>query len=456
MVVSSSRSRWSLTVKALAHPVRILPVTFVVGSVVGTLLLMLPGMRTEGQEGSAALPAAFTSVSAVTVTGLSNVDLSSYWTPLGQVVILVLVQIGGFGFVTLATILGVVVGGRIGLRSRLATQVDLHLVNLGEVVPLVRRILATMLGFEAVVAVILTIGFQIRHGEGWGEAAWHGIFYSVMAFNNAGFALQPDSLVSYAGDALLIVPISIAVFAGAMGFPVLAELSRRWRRPERWSIHTRLTVWGSILLLVVGMVAFALVEWSNPATMGPMSFGEKIVTAFEGGVMPRSGGFNSIDYSDARSETTLIATIMMFIGGGSASTAGGIKITTFLLLGYVILAEVRGDPDVTIGSRRIGASTLRQALTVALLAVMLVVAGTLALLVLASVSLEEALFEVTSAFGTTGLSMGITGDLPGAAQGVLMILMLIGRVGTVATASALALRTVPRRYHLPEERPIIG
>ncbi|MBW9206472.1 TrkH family potassium uptake protein [Mumia sp. zg.B53] len=441
---------------ALAHPVRILPATFVLGSVAGTLLLLLPGMRTDGQQGGAVLPAAFTSVSAVTVTGLSTVDVSSYWTPLGQVVILVLVQVGGFGFVTLATILGVVVGGRIGLRSRLATQMDLHLVNLGEVIPLVRRILVTMLGFEAVVAVVLTFGFESRHDEGWGEAIWHGIFYSVMAFNNAGFALAPDSLVQYVGDAALILPISIAVFVGAVGFPVLAELSRRWRRPDRWSIHTKLTVWGSFLLLGAGTVLFGVVEWSNPATMGGQSFGEKLVTSFEGGIMPRSGGFNSIDYGEARSETTLITTIMMFIGGGSASTAGGIKITTFLLLGYVILAEVRGDPDVTIGSRRIGVSTLRQALTVALLAVMLVVTSTLALLVVAEVSLDEALFEATSAFATAGLSMGVTGDLPPAGQAVLMFLMLIGRVGTVATASALALRARPRRFHLPEERPIIG
>ncbi|MGH1562442.1 TrkH family potassium uptake protein [Mumia sp. DW29H23] len=456
MVVSSRRPGLSALLTALSHPVRVLPVTFVVGSLVGTLLLLLPGMRTEGQEGGAFLPAAFTSVSAVTVTGLSTVDVASYWTPLGQVVVLILVQIGGFGFVTLATILGVVVGGRVGLRSRLATQMDLHLVNLGEVIPLVRRILITMLGFEAVVAVILTIGFESRHGEGWGQAAWHGIWYSVMAFNNAGFALAPDSLVQYVGDAALILPISVAVFVGAMGFPVLAELSRRWRTPVKWSIHTRLTVWGSLLLLAVGTVMFGLVEWTNPATLGPQSVGEKLVSSIEGGVMPRSGGFNSVDYGEARSETTLIATIMMFIGGGSASTAGGIKITTFLILGYVILAEVRGDPDVTIGSRRIGASTLRQALTVALLAVMLVVGSTLALLAVAEVSLEEALFEATSAFGTTGLSMGVTGELPASGQAVLMILMLIGRVGTVATASALALRASPRRFHLPEERPIIG
>ncbi|WP_262851683.1 TrkH family potassium uptake protein [Mumia quercus] len=456
MAFSSRRSRWSNVLTALAHPVRILPVTFVVGSIVGTLILLLPGMRSEGHRGSGLLEASFTSVSAVTVTGLSTVDVSSYWTPLGQVVVLVLVQIGGFGFVTLATILGVVVGGRIGLRSRLAAQADLHLVNLGEVIPLVRRILFTMLAFEAAVAVVLTVGFESRHGEGWGEAAWHGLFYSVMAFNNAGFALAPDSLVGYAGDAALILPISFAVFVGAMGFPVLAELSKRWRRPERWSIHTRLTVWGSFILLGAGTLLFGLIEWTNPATLGPMSLGEKLVTSVEGGVMPRSGGFNSIDYADATSETTLISTIMMFIGGGSASTAGGIKITTFFLLGYVILAEVRGDPDVTIGARRIGASTLRQALTVALIAVMLVVVGTLALLALAEVSLEEALFEATSAFGTTGLSMGITGSLPGGAQVVLMVLMLIGRVGTVATASALALRARPRRFHLPEERPIIG
>ncbi|KHL12127.1 UNVERIFIED_CONTAM: ATPase [Mumia flava] len=441
--------------RTVLHPVRLLPVTFLLGSLIGTALLMIPAAH-NGKGSADIMAASFTSVSAVTVTGLVNVDTATYWTTFGHVIILLLAQIGGFGIVTLATILGVFVGGRLGLRSRMAAQVDLHLTNLGDVVPLLKRIALVMLAFELVLAAILGWRFRTEYDESWGDALWNGLFYAVMGFNNAGFTLHTDSLVGFAGDAWLILTISVAVFVGAVGFPVLAELFRRWRHPSRWTIHTRLTVWGSLLLFVVGAVTFGLAEWNNSATIGTMSTFDKVVTSIEGGVMPRSGGFASVDYGQATQETTLIGSIMMFIGGGSASTAGGIKITTFLLLAYVILAEVRGDPEVAIGSRKIGSQTLRQALTIALLAVMLVATSTLALLALGDVSTDEALFECSSAFGTAGLSMGVTGDLPAASQLILMFLMFVGRVGTVAAASALALRGRPRRFHLPEERPIIG
>lgn len=437
------------------HPVRLLPITFLVGIIVGAAVLMLP-MSHRGPGGAELMPALFTSVSAVTVTGLATVDTATYWTPFGQTVILVLVQIGGFGIMTLATILGLAVGGRLGLRTRLMAQADLHIVNLGDVRPLLRRVATTMIVFEAVVAIILTVRFRVDYYSDLPTALWQGVFHSVMAFNNAGFTLTSDSLVGYAGDAWLILPISVAVFAGAIGFPVLAELFAGWRAPSRWTIHTRLTVWGSILLLVVGALTFLVAEWSNPGTLGPMTTWHKVVTGIEGGIMPRSGGFNSVDYEQARAETTGISSIMMFIGGGSASTAGGIKITTFLLLAYVVLAEVRGEPDVMIGKRSVGAATLRQALTIALLAVMLVAVSTLAVLSMTDLPLDRVLFETTSAFGTVGLSMNVTARLPFDAQSVLMILMFIGRVGTVTAVSALALRGQPRRYHLPEERPIIG
>lgn len=434
---------------------RLLPSVFLVGIAIGTVLLLLPISR-RGPGAAEFMPALFTSVSAATVTGLTNVDTGTYWTPFGQGVILALIQVGGFGIMTLATILGLVVGGRLGLRTRLIAQAELHALNLGEVRPLLRRVAVTMLVFETAIAAILTVRYRLGYFDDLPTALWHGVFHSVSSFNNAGFALTSNSLARYAGDGWIIFPVSAAVFVGAVGFPVLAELFNGWRSPARWTIHTRLTVWGSVGLLLIGAVTFMLAEWSNPGTLGPMSVWDKVVTGIESGVMPRSGGLSSVDYSLVRPETLGIGTIMMFIGGGSASTAGGIKVTTFLLLAYVILAEVRGDPEVTIGKRAIGAATLRTALTIALLAVMLVAAATLAVLTMTNLSLQEVLFECTSAFGTVGLSTGITGTLPYPAQGVLMLLMFVGRVGPITAASALALRRRPRRYHLPQERPIIG
>jgi len=435
--------------------VRLLPLTFLTLILIGTVLLLLPFAR-SGEGSAGFMPAFFTSASAVTVTGLATVDTGTYWSPAGQGIMLALVEIGGLGIIALATVLGLFIGGRLGLRTRLVAQADMHVVSLGEVRPLFRRVAVTMLFFQSLTALVLTIRYRAHYFDDLPTALWHGVFDAVMAFNNAGFSLNHDSLTGYAGDGLIIIPICFAVFVGAIGFPVLAELFQEWRTPDRWTIHTRLTVWGSIGLLLVGAIAFLALEWSNPDTLGGLPLGHKIVSGIEGGIMPRSGGLNSFDWGSVRPETLNIGVVMMFIGGGSASTAGGIKITTFLLLAYVILAELRGDPDVTIGSRSISSAVIRSALTIALLAVMLVSATTLLIMLMTDVEFDAALFESTSAFATVGLSTGITPGLPADAQIVLIVLMFLGRVGTITAASAFVLRQRVPRYRLPEEQPIIG
>ena len=440
---------------SISHPVRLLPLTFFALIVLGTLLLLLPVAR-EGAGSPSFMAAFFTSTSAVTVTGLATVDTGSYWSPTGQGIILALVEIGGLGIVALATVLGLFIGGRLGLRTRLVAQADMHVVNIGEVRPLFKRVAFTMVFFQTVTAIVLTLRYRGAYFDDLPSALWHGVFDAVMAFNNAGFSLNRDSLTGYAGDGLIIIPISIAVFVGAVGFPVLAELFQGWRNPARWTIHTRLTVWGSFGLLFVGAVAFLLLEWGNPATLGGQDVGHKLVTGIEGGIMPRSGGLNSFDWGAVRPETLNIGVILMFIGGGSASTAGGIKITTFLLLAYVIWAELRGDPDITVGSRSIGAAVVRTAITIALLAVMLVTVTTFLVMLMTDFAFDKVLFECTSAFATVGLSTGITPQLPDNAQVVIIVLMFLGRVGTIAAAGALVLRRRIPRYHLPEEQPIIG
>lgn len=440
---------------SIAHPLRLLPLTFFALIVIGTMLLLLPLAR-AGETSSGFMPAFFTSASAVTVTGLSTVDTATYWSPAGQGIMLVLVELGGLGIIALATVLGLFIGGRLGLRTRLVAQADMHVVSLGEVRPLFRRVAVTMLSFQTATALLLTIRYRSAYFDDLPTALWHGVFDAVMAFNNAGFSLNSDSIGRYGGDGLIIIPISFAVFVGAIGFPVLAELFKGWRTPARWTIHTRLTVWGSVGFLLVGAIVFLALEWGNGATLGPMSLGDKLVTGIEAGIMPRSGGLNSFDWGAVRPETLNIGVVLMFIGGGSASTAGGIKITTFLLLAYVILAELRGDREVTIGTRSISSSTIRQAVSIALLAVMLVSTTTLLVMLMTDFEFDEVLFECTSAFATVGLSTGITPDLPADAQVVLIVLMFVGRVGTIAAASAFVLRAHAPRFHLPEEQPIIG
>jgi potassium uptake TrkH family protein len=439
----------------MAHPARIVPLAFLAAVLLGTGLLSLP-ISTPGPTRPPVLTAAFTSVSAVCVTGLTTVDTATYWSTFGQVVIVGLIQIGGFGIMTLATLLGMLVGGKLRLRSSLIAQAETHTLNIGDVRHVVRRVAITMLVFEAAVAAVLTVRFRERYDDTWSEAVWHGVFHSVSAFNNAGFALYSDNLIGFVEDAWIMFPICVAIVAGGIGFPVLFELRRRWRRPRAWTVHTRLTVYGSMVLLLAGVGAFLALEWTNASTLGSLSSWGKVVGGVTGGVVPRTAGFNSIDYGQITPETMAVNYVLMFIGGGSAGTAGGIKVTTFFLLAFVIWSEVRGERDTNIAHRRVGGETVRQALTVVLLALAAIATGTMVILLVTDYALDVVLFETISAFATVGLSTGITPDLPPAAEITLMVLMFVGRVGTITVASALALKSRHRHFHLPEERPVIG
>jgi len=441
--------------RGLLHPVRSVPLAFLAVIIVGAMLLMLPISQT-GDQGDTFTTAFFTSVSAVCVTGLVTVDTATFWTPFGQGVILGLIQVGGFGIMTLATLLALLVRKSIGLRGQLVAQSETHTLNFGDVRAVLFRVARIMVFFEAATAIILTTRFWIAYDDNPATALWHGIFHAVSAFNNAGFGLYSDNLIGFAEDPWIIVPICSAIIAGGLGFPVIIQLLRGGTRIKNWSVHLRLTIYGTLLLLVAGIALFAAFEWNRPETLGPLSFEGKLLGSLAGGVFPRTAGFNSIDYGLASPETLMVTNVLMFIGGGSAGTAGGIKVTTFLVLAFAIWNEIRGREQVTIAHRSISSSSQRQALTVALLGVGAVVIGTMLLLMFTDYSLEKVLFESISAFGTVGLSTGITYHLPVNAEWVLMVLMFTGRIGTVTVASAVALSSRPRLYQLPEERPIIG
>lgn len=427
-----------------------MPLAFLFAIILGTLLLSLP-FATSDSDGF--MPALFTSVSAVCVTGLTTVDTATYWTPAGQAVILGLIQVGGFGIMTLASVLLLAIGRRLGLRNGLIAQTETHSIGLGEVRAVVRRLALIVLATETTIALILFPRFLIAYDDDAGTAAWHAVFHAVSAFNNAGFALYSDSLISFVDDPWVMLPLCVAVVVGGLGFPVVAEIvSGR----KKWSIHTRVTVYGTLLLLLVGTIGFGLAEWTNDRTLGPLSLGGKLIAAITGGVMPRTAGFNSIDYGSATAESLMLTDILMFIGGGSAGTAGGIKVSTFLVLGFVIWSELRGEPTVSISNRALPSTVQRQALTVALLAVGVIMAGTMAMMIATDFDFEPLLFESISAFATVGLSTGITFDMPPAGQFVLITLMYVGRVGIVTVGAALALSAKRRRYVLPEEHVIVG
>lgn len=435
---------------------------FGAATVAGTLLLILP-ISAESRSVTAPVTALFTAVSAVCVTGLVVVDTESHWSLFGELVILGLIQVGGLGIMTLASLLGLLVARRMGLRMQLIAQTETKTVRLGESRRVVIGVIRMSLLVEALVAAVLAARFMI----GYGERGWHGVylgvFHAVSAYNNAGFALYSDSLVRYATDAWIIVPISLALVIGGLGFPVIFEITRSMRRHRvrgfrwrRWSLHTRITLITYALLSVVGVVAVIAFEWTNPGTLGPLGTAHKLLVGGFHGLTPRTAGFNSLDVGSMHSSTLLINDVLMFIGGGSAGTAGGIKVTTFALLAFVIMAEIRGEPTVHVMGRRLAASVQRQAITVVLLGGGAVVIGTLVLLAITGMDLDSVLFEVVSAFGTVGLSTGITADIPDPGLIVLIVLMFIGRLGPITLATALALRDRGRRYELPEERPIVG
>jgi len=422
---------------------------------VGTVLLSLPVAR-AGPGSASLLEALFTATSAVCVTGLIVVDTGGYWSGFGEVVIVGLIQVGGFGFMTMATLLVMVVTRRMGLRSRLSVAAETKALGIGDVRSVMVGVAKITVLFEVVLAAVLVARLAGSYGHSLGEALRLGAFHSVSAFNNAGFSLHEDSLVRYNQDPWILLPTATAFICGGLGFPVLLELRRQHRRVSQWSLHTKLTLTVTVILLVGGFVFMVASEWRNPATLANLSLPDKLLNGFFSSATTRTAGFNSLETGDMTHGTWLGTVVLMFIGGGSAGTAGGIKVTTFALLFFVIVAEIRGEPSVAVFDRQVGARVQRQALTIALLGVAGVVLATLVQTELTDHSLDRLLFETVSAFGTVGLSTGITADLPAAGQVVLILMMFLGRLGPITLASALAVRERGRLYELPEGRPIIG
>lgn len=448
------------------HPARSVLVGFALFILSGAVVLMLPAATSSGRSADFST-ALFTATSAACVTGLAVVDTGHYWSAFGQAVLLVLIQVGGIGIITVASLLGLLVSRRFSMGMQSSMQSEMRGIGPRDVRRVVRRIFMLTIVIETVLAVMLTVRFAATYRQPLGEAVYSGVFHAVSAFAGAGFSLYSQSLASYSGDPWIVLPVGVVGFVAGIGFPVLFEIARRQhhlirsarsprRNPYRWTLHTKLTLLVSLVLLGAAFAFVLAFEWSNPDSLGPMGVGEKVLAAFFSSAMLRSVGLTVFDVDALRPESMVLFEMMMFVGGGSASTAGGIKVTTFAVLAFIILAEVRGEPTVHVLGRQLPAMVQRQALTIALLSVGLVMTATILLLMLTEHPLDRVLFEVTSAFGTVGLSAGITADLPVVGELVLVVLMFVGRLGTITAATALALRERRRRYELPEERPIVG
>ena len=450
--MSSLRDRLNL-----GHPAQILVGAFLGVDLLGAVLLRIPA-ATESGEGAGFLDALFTSTSAICVTGLTVVDTGTYWSAFGQVVILVLMALGGLGMTTSASLFAVLVSRKLGLRSRLLAQTETG-ANLGSVRQLLKRIVVVFVLAETLGWIVLTLLFWQNSDRSLPASAWQGLFHAVSAFNNAGFSTNADSLTGYRGNPALLVAVSLLIVVGGIGYPVINDMLKHRKREQlwrNWNLHTKITLSTTAALIVGGTALILLLEWSNPGTLGGMDWGDKLANSYFGSVTPRTAGFNTIDYAQVKEPTLVFTEALMLIGGGSASAAGGIKVTTFALLGYVIWAELRGEPDVNVFDRRVSTAAQREALSVALLGVGAVVFGAFVLGAVTDYREGEILFEAVSALGTTGLSTGITPDLPEIGHLILIGLMLMGRLGPLTFGTAFVLRSRDRLYRYPEDRPLIG
>lgn len=437
------------------QPARVFLMAFVAVDLLGTGLLMTP-LTTPDHRGLEFVEAFFTATSALAVCGLSVISIGADLNTFGQGVVLVLMQVGGMGIMTLASLLGTAMIRRFGLRMQLTVQAETRSLWVGDVRGLVSRVALIFLICQGLTFLLITPRMWLGYDMPFGEAVYSGFFHAISSFNNAGLSLYGDSMMRFSGDAFVLVPVALAVILGGIGFPVLLELRRELRTPRLWSLHTKLTVTTTSILFVAGALLVTLMEWNNPQTLGQMDWWSRLVDGFFHGVMPRSGGLNSVDTGEMEDATLLVTIMLMFVGNGSAGTAGGIKVATLAVIFLVVAAEVRGNDKVHVYGRQLSPGVIRQSLSLVFLSATVVAFTTVLLVRTTPFELLPVMFEVVSAVGVVGLSMGITADLAPWAQFLLALLMVAGRIGPITFVTALAFRDQRRRYDLAEARPIIG
>jgi Trk-type K+ transport system membrane component len=432
-----------------------------------SFLFALPMASADGQATNYA-DALFTAVTTVCVAGLTTVDMATHWSPFGNALIVIASQVGAIGVLTLASILGLVVSGRLGLRARLLAAGDTNpvrmhagpvsegqAIRLGDIGGLLVTVAVSLLAIEAVIAVGLFPGV-LAAGYDVGTSVWMSIFYSAMAFTNTGITPNVGGILPFAENYAFLGLIMVAVTIGSLGFPVIHAIRTNWRRPRSWPLHVKLTISSWFMLWVVSSALYLLFEFGGSSQFAQMGIGDRIFQAGFMSTMSRSGGFNVVDYSQLDTTTLMLTDILMFIGGGSASTAGGIKVTTLAVLLLAAFAEATGRSSMEVFRKRIPSDVLRLSVSVLLWGVATCAIGTMIVSELFDAPFEFILFDVISGFGTVGLSTGVTAAAPDSAQLVIALIIFMGRVGTVTMAAALARQQVGRLFVRPEERPIVG
>lgn len=415
-------------------PPQVLAIGYAAAILLGGALLKLPWATERAISWSDAY---FTATSAATVTGLVVVDTGSTFSPLGEMILLLLMQVGGLGLMTFAVLTALVLGRKVGLRQRIMFGDSMGTTPLGNVVSLVKTLLVFTVIMEAIGTVLLALTFV--PDRGLGEGLYFSLFHSVSAFNNAGFGLLPDNLIAYAGDTVVNVVISVLLIVGGLGFTVLADL-RRTRSLRLLSLHTKLMLVGTLVINVVVMLLFLVLEHGNPGTLGSLSRYDQVLTSWFQAVTPRTAGFNTIDTGAMEDSTVLLTMLLMFIGAGSASTGSGIKLTTFIVILLAAVAFLRGYGEPRAFGRTISHDTVLRALAIATISALTLFGAMFLLVAFEPAPLDTLMFEAASAFGTVGLSMGITADLSAPGRLIIMFLMFVGRIGPLSLVFILARR----------------
>lgn len=440
------KGKFHLLKRRALNPTRIVAGSFAVIIALGTILLSLPVASRSGQS-AGVLTSLFTATSSTCVTGLVVADTATQWSMFGQVVILAMIQLGGLGFITIMTLFSLIIHRKIGLSERLILVSSLNLNNMNGVVRLIRFTLRWTLCFEGVGALILMLRFIPRYGLGQG--IWMGIFHSVSAFCNAGFDLLGlgapyQSLIPFQRDPVVLFTVMALIFIGGLGFFVWKDIAenRRWKK---FSLYTKMVLVMSGALILLGWVILFAVEWQNPATLGNMPLGDKLMNALFQSVTFRTAGFSAIDQGGLRDTSQALGCILMVIGGSSGSTAGGIKTVTVAVLGLSVLAGFRGRSGVTIAGRSIDRRQQTSATTLALTALLFFLFGSMFLSLFDAIPFMDAGFEVASALGTVGLTVGITPTLSIPCRVFLILFMYLGRVGILSCSIAFStLRSAAR------------
>jgi trk system potassium uptake protein TrkH len=423
--------------KLQLQPPALLVVFYFTFIVIGACLLWLP-ISHNGEIGLR--EALFTSTSAVTVTGLVLADTGAAFTGFGQAVIASLIQLGGLGLMTFAALVLSALGIPVGMPQRMILREDLNQTSLSNLTVLARIVFTVAIACEVVGAVFLAFVFVPEYG--W-NGVWQAVFHSISAFNNAGFALHPDSLSQWVGNGVVNITITLLFILGGLGFIVVGDIyqKRKWRR---LTLHSKLMIAGTLILIVWGSVMFAALEWTNPATLGSLDTSEKIWASWFQGVTPRTAGFNTINTGGMHDSTTLLTMTLMLVGGGSTSTAGGIKVTTLCVLLLATIAFFRRRKTLHAFGRSLGMEEVMKVMALTTVSMLLVLTGIFVVSITHDGEFIDLAFEVTSAFGTVGLSRGATGELDNFGLGFIMLMMFAGRVGPLALGFFLATRSVPR------------